>query len=114
MRISEHRIHCEMCHLLEEESGNRGFTIQVPIDIASQNEHLLATIFCRIDAHSHQLTLQGLSDAKGQEVTLSESENSKLASVLKRVEESRICGNAKICPQRIVQLVSELHNRMKE
>ncbi|MFC1364715.1 MAG: hypothetical protein G8D61_13785, partial [gamma proteobacterium symbiont of Ctena orbiculata] len=49
-----------------------------------------------------------------QEVSLSEREKSKLASVLKRVEESRLCGNAKICPQRIVQLVSELHQRMKE
>ncbi|MEW7989386.1 MAG: hypothetical protein AB2827_19385 [Candidatus Thiodiazotropha sp.] len=114
MRISEYKIHCEMCHLLSDERGNRGFTIQVPIDIASQNEHLLATIFCRIDAHSHQLTLHGLTNTKGQEVSLSEREKSKLASVLKRVEESRLCGNAKICPQRIVQLVSELHQRMKE
>ncbi|PVV21098.1 MAG: hypothetical protein B6D78_08505 [gamma proteobacterium symbiont of Ctena orbiculata] len=114
MRISEYKIHCEMCHLLSDESGNRGFTIQVPIDTASQKEHLLATIFCRIDAQSHQLTLQQLTNSKGEKVTLPESENIKLASVLRSVEERRLCGNAKICPQCIVQLVTQLHNTMKE
>jgi hypothetical protein len=110
MRISEYQIHCEMCQLVTDEKGYKGFIIQVPVDVASQNEHLLATIFCRIDAHSHQLTLQTLSDANGKDVTLPENENNKLSSVLKKVEERRLCGNAKICPQRVVQLVSELHN----
>ncbi|MES9991471.1 MAG: hypothetical protein ABW098_05920 [Candidatus Thiodiazotropha sp.] len=113
MRISEYKIHCEMCQLLADESDNRGFTIQVPIDIAAQKEHLSATIFCRIEPHSHHLTLQHLTNTKGEEVALSESETGRLTSVLKRVEDSRLCGNAKICPQRIVQLVSELHHRMK-
>ena len=114
MRISEYRIHCEMCHLLTSEEGERGFTIQVPIEIAAQNEHLTATIFCRIDSNSHTLTLNGLHDSTGQSVTLSDAEKSKLTAVLKSVEEKRLCGNAKICPQRIVQLVTQLHNTMKK
>ncbi|MES9971082.1 MAG: hypothetical protein ABW092_13690 [Candidatus Thiodiazotropha sp.] len=114
MRISEYRIHCERCHLLSSEEGERGFTIQVPIDSAAQKAHLFATIFCRIDSASHTLTLQGLHDSTGLGVTLSEAEIDKLTTVLKSVEERRLCGNAKICPQRIVQLVTQLHNSMKD
>lgn len=114
MRISEYKIHCEMCHLLTSEEGERGFTIQVPIGSAAHNEHLTATIICRIDSNSHTLTLQGLHDSTGLRVILSDAEKSKLTAVLKSVEERRLCGNAKICPQRIVQLVTQLHNTVKE
>lgn len=114
MRISEYRVHCEMCHLLNSEAGDKGFTIQVPIDSGSNSAHLTATILCQITAQAHHLRLLGLHDSKGQDVTLSEEEEERLGSVLKKVEEKRLCGNAKICPQRIVQLVAELHNRMKE
>ncbi|MEW8026571.1 MAG: hypothetical protein AB2792_20660 [Candidatus Thiodiazotropha sp.] len=113
MRFSEYRIHCEMCNLLSSDNGDSGFTIQVPIDASTQKEHLIATIFCQITDQSHQLTLRTLNDSSGQMVTLSKREKNKLASVLKRVEEDCLCGNAKICPQRIVKLVAELHGTTK-
>ncbi|MEW8508230.1 MAG: hypothetical protein AB2598_16165 [Candidatus Thiodiazotropha sp.] len=113
MCTSECRIHCEMCQLLTDENDSRGFTIQVPVDVVSRNQHLLATIRCRIDAHSHQLTLQRITNAQGEDVALSASETDRLSSVLKKVEDRRLCGNAKICPQRIAQLVSDLQNRVK-
>ncbi|MES9988082.1 MAG: hypothetical protein AB2552_11170 [Candidatus Thiodiazotropha endolucinida] len=114
MRISEYRIHCEMCELLSHRDGAHGFTVQVPIDTESQQkERLIATIHCLINKQSHQLTLRGLNDSSGQVVNLSKPENDKLASVLKSVEEDCLCGNAKICPQRIVELVSKLHDGRK-
>ena len=114
MRISDYQIHCEMCHLLSSEDEGRGFTIQVPIDTGAIDEHLTATILCQITEQSHHLTLQCLNNSKGQYVTLAGREKEKLRSVLEKVEQSRLCGNAKICPQRVVQLVSELHKRMKD
>lgn len=103
-----------MCHLLSSEGGESGFTIQVPIDSGSSNGQLTATIVCQISNHSHRLTLQGLHDSNGRHVTLSGEENEKLGAVLTKVERNRLCGNAKICPQRIVQLVAELHKQMND
>jgi hypothetical protein len=109
MRISEYKIHCVQCHLLSKEANDRGLTIQVPIIIALQDEPFSATIDCQILKHNHRLTLKGLQDAAGHEIELSQGEQHKLESSLKRVEDSRLCGNAKICPQRIVKLVAKPH-----
>lgn len=109
MRFSDHRIHCERCHALTSGFTEEGFTIEVPLEITSKTDRLTARIHCKIENHTHQLSLEGLFNESGSSMHLTDREQNLIESTLKQLGDSRLCGNAKICPQRIVELVAELN-----
>lgn len=108
MRFSDHRIHCERCHALTNNFSEEGFTIEVPLEITSKTDRLTARIHCKIGNQIHQLSLEGLFNESGASMHLTNSEQNLIESIIKQLGDSRLCGNAKICPQRIVELVAEL------
>ena len=67
----------------------------------------MATLHCHVSPEAHRVELIKLLDAQGEPVSLDTSTQQRVMSMLRFVEDRRICGNKHICPTEVVEIAAK-------
>lgn len=99
-------VDCGRCEYAS--SNGRGcFEVTVPLsDIATGTEGT-AKLLCSVSSERHEVELKEWNDSATHRIRPSSEIQQRLFAVLAHVANHRICGNRKICPSEVVQIVEK-------
>jgi len=100
---------CEHCSFSGSEESD-SFDVVVPIDADETGSIGLATLHCVVSADKHSVELTSWKDDGGQAISPSDDVQLRLSAALQFVADQRFCGNEKICPSAVVDIVKEQMN----
>lgn len=112
MTLKKHgmELHCNECKLrICDDSGN--FDISVPLHDAESNLRGTAELSCHVSAENHRVELKQWVDNQEHPIEPATGDWQRVTKALEFVAEQRICGNRKVCPVDVVELVAKRTTR---
>lgn len=99
-------VDCERCEFASSD-GRGSFEVTVPLsDIATGTEGT-AKLLCSVSSERHEVELKEWNDFGTHPIRPTLEIQKRLGAALAHVASHRICGNRKICPSKIVQIVEK-------
>ena len=108
MSIQKHGIEvgCDQCvYASGDDQGE--FDVTVPVTDEAGQQSSIATLHCRVTPDAHDVKLISLLNSNGEPVSYDAETQQRLSSMLRFVEDRRICGNRNICPAEVVEIVAK-------
>ena len=107
MSIQKHGIEvgCDQC-VYASGDDHGGFDVTVPVTDEVGQQRGIATLHCRISPDAHVVKLISMLNSSGEPVSYDAGTQQRLTSMLRFVEDRRICGNKNICPAEVVEIVA--------
>lgn len=104
MSVQKHgiAISCEHCKHLSSDGG--GFDIAVPVRCGAATG--TAQLHCSVSSERHRIDFVGWVDGPRPPESAQTFQH-EVAEVLGFIAEQRLCGNERICPMQVVQLVGQ-------
>ncbi|MCU7918253.1 MAG: hypothetical protein KZQ95_07820 [Candidatus Thiodiazotropha sp. (ex Epidulcina cf. delphinae)] len=99
-------VKCEHCQCVSN-NGRGGFDVQVPICADDNGIAGTARLHCAISAERHRVELVNWKDTDDHTVTPPKEIQKRLATALDFVADHRVCGNQKICPAEVIEIVEK-------
>ncbi|MCU7830280.1 MAG: hypothetical protein KZQ85_14545 [Candidatus Thiodiazotropha sp. (ex Myrtea sp. 'scaly one' KF741663)] len=99
-------VKCEHCQCVSND-GSGGFDVKVPICSDKDGISGTARLHCVVSPEHHQVELMDWEDDEHHPVLPPNSVRQRLSSALNFVADHRVCGNQKICPLEIIQIVEK-------
>ena len=97
---------CDRCAYASSDDQG-GFDVIVPVTDEVGQQGGIATLRCRISPDTHDVKLISLLNSSGEPVSYDAATQQRLISMLRFVEDRRICGNKNICPTEVVDIVAK-------
>jgi hypothetical protein len=102
-------VDCGRCEYAS--SISRGsFEVTVPVSDTATGTEGTAKLLCCVSSERHEVELKEWNDPGTHPIRPSPEIKQRLFAALDHVASHRICGNRKICPSEVVQMV-EKHSR---
>ena len=99
-------VKCEHCQCVSHD-GHGGFDVQVPICADDNDITGTARLHCAVSAEHHRVELVDWKGADNQPVTPPKEIQQRLSAALEFVADHRVCGNQKICPSAVIEIVEK-------
>ena len=99
-------VDCGRCEYASSNSSG-AFEVMVPLSDVATGTEGKATLRCFVSSERHEVELKEWNDSRTQPVCFSPEVQRRLSAALDHVAKHRICGNRKICPTEVVQIVEK-------
>lgn len=96
---------CEQCRFVAEDRHG-GFEVVVPLHDDASGTAGSATLQCRVERDRHAVELAHWVDATGQPAQMPDDSATRARAALAYVAERRVCGNRRLCPPQVVDVVA--------
>lgn len=106
MGIKKHgvTVGCEHCHCVHSDDTG-SFDVTVPIETGESRGAAIAKLHCVVTPVRHEVELVEWDSAQDNQAAASAESQQQLSAVLEYIAERRICGNHKICPPEVIEVV---------
>lgn len=97
---------CERCEIASS-NGRGSFEVMVPLSDIATGIKGTAKLLCSVTSEHHEVELKEWNDSGTHPILPSSEIQQRLGAALAHVANHRICGNRKICPSEVVQIVEK-------
>ena len=105
-------IDCAHCECINN-ADNGGFDVQVPLSDDDSGIAGTARLHCEISPQHHQVEIIDWQDADSKPIDASAVLKQRLDIMLEFIEEHRVCGNSKVCPDEVIHSVQAIERPEK-
>ena len=107
LKKSDIEVQCAHCEYLSSDKIG-SFDITVPITDLTTGTCQLATLQCAVSTEEHRLKLLDWNLESDNTTRVSDDFQRRMSAVLAFIAEHKICGNRKLCPAEVVEIVQRL------